>query len=539
MRTEQPVDEYELLLEISRAANSHLELPAVLKTAAECLSPRVRLDGIALVSVEADRVRPHSLYSDKTGITPGDCFQTVASRALQVPLSQIDGRVPRSLPFTGSAAEHMARSGNPIVRLNLETEREFSEEEFMWRNGVRSVMEVPLMVHHRLIGTINYGRYSVSEFSPAELAVLRDVSTVLATAVSNALTYEELRSLKDRLEVENVMLREDIDHEAMFEEIVGTSAALKRILGLVERVAASDTTVLITGETGTGKELLARAIHRRSPRAQRALVKVNCAALPKDLIASELFGHEKGAFTGALNQRIGRFEMANGGTIFLDEVGELPPEMQVALLRVLQESEFERVGGSRTISTDARVIAATNRDLGKEVAEGRFRNDLYYRLNVFPVRSPALRERKEDIPLLVEYFAARFSARSGNRIDRVNRESLNTLTQYAWPGNIRELANVVERAVILSDGGVLQIHPGIFGDDLPATAPERADSEAENRISAQERQLIEQALADTNGRVAGPRGAARRLGLSASTLESKIRRIGIDKYRFFQASKKR
>jgi formate hydrogenlyase transcriptional activator len=534
VRTEQSVEGYELLLEISRAANSHLELPAVLKSAAECLSSKVFLDGIAVVAFEGDRVRPHSLYSVKTGISPGDSFQTVASRSLRVPLAEIDARIPRTLPFAGSAAEQMHRSGDPIIRANLETERQFTEEEFMCRNGVRTVMEVPLIVHQRLVGTINYARYSVHAFSPAELAVLRDVSSVLATAVSNALTYQELRNLKDRLQAENVMLREDIEHDAMFEEIVGTSAALRRILGLVERVATNDTTVLITGETGTGKELLARAIHRRSPRAQRALVKVNCAALPKDLIASELFGHEKGAFTGALNQRIGRFEMANGGTIFLDEVGELPPEMQVALLRVLQESEFERVGGTRTISTDARVIAATNRDLNKEVADGRFRSDLYYRLNVFPIKSPALRERKEDIPLLVEYFVARFSERTGKQINRVDRESLNTLTHYHWPGNIRELANVVERAVILSDGGVLRVPASIFGDDLPLPAVDKASYEAGDRISAQERQLIEKALAESNGRVAGPRGAAARLGLAASTVESKIRRLGIDKYRFFQ-----
>jgi formate hydrogenlyase transcriptional activator len=288
-RIEQSVEAYELLLEISRAANSRLELPAVLKSAAECLSPKVHLDGMAVVSAEGDRVRPHSLYSVKAGISPGDSFQTVASRALHVPLAQIDARVPRTLPFAGSAAEQMHRSGNPIIRVDLETERQFSEEEFMCRNGVRTVMEVPLIVHKRLIGIINYARYSVNEFSAPELAILRDVSSVLATAVSNALMYEELRNLKDRLQAENVMLREDLDYDAMFEEIVGTSAALRRILGLVERVATSDTTVLITGETGTGKELLARAIHRRSPRAQRALVKVNCAALPKDLIASELF----------------------------------------------------------------------------------------------------------------------------------------------------------------------------------------------------------------------------------------------------------
>jgi formate hydrogenlyase transcriptional activator len=468
-----------------------------------------------------------------TGLRAGDSFHSVASRVLDVPFDNIEARVPRTLPYEGSAAEHMMGTREPIVRVNLPEERAFREEEFMSSNGVRTMMEVPLIVHDRLIGTINYARYVVEQYSPAEQALLRDVSNVLATAVANALAYEELRDLKDRLQVENVMLQEDIDHDAMFEEIVGTSAVLKRVLALVGRVAPSDTAVLITGETGTGKELLARAIHRRSPRAQRALVKVNCAALPKDLIASELFGHERGAFTGALNQRIGRFEMADQGTIFLDEVGELPHEMQVALLRVLQESEFERVGGARTISTDARVIAATNRDLAKEVAEGRFRSDLYYRLNVFPIRSPALRERREDIPLLVEYFAARFSERAGKRIDRVDRASLETLTKYGWPGNIRELANVVERAVILADGGVLRIAPGTFGDDLAAVAAEERSTDAENRIAAQERQLIEDALAEAKGRVAGPRGAASLLGLSASTLESKIRRLGIDKYRYF------
>jgi formate hydrogenlyase transcriptional activator len=532
---EQSREAYELLLEISRAANSYLELPAVLKAAAECLAPKVHLDGgIAVVSVEDDRVRPHSLYSVKTGIEPGDSFQTVASRALDLPFPNIDSRIPRTLPFNGSAAEYMARSREPIVRANLKIEHEFSEEEFMCANGVRTVMEVPLIVHDRLIGTINYARYSLNEFSPPEIALLRDVSSVLATAVSNALRYEELRALKDRLQVENVMLREDIDRDAMFEEIVGTSAALRQVLGLVERVAGSDTTVLITGETGTGKELFARAIHRRSPRSQRTLVKVNCAALPKDLIASELFGHEKGAFTGALNQRIGRFELANGGTIFLDEIGELPQEMQVALLRVLQESEFERVGGTRTISTDARVIAATNRDLMKEVSEGRFRSDLYYRLNVFPIKSPALRERREDIPLLVEYFVARFSERAGKRIDRVDRKSLESLTRYSWPGNIRELANVIERAVILTDGGVLRIPAATFGEKLPSARADNTSEKNESPLSAQERQLIEQALAASNGRVSGPRGAAKRLELSASTLESKIRRLGIDKYQFFQ-----
>jgi len=294
-------------------------------------------------------------------------------------------------------------------------------------------------------------------------------------------------------------------------------------------VARTDSTVLVTGETGTGKELVAHAIHRRSPRSSRALVKVNCAALPSELIGSELFGHEKGAFTGALQQRIGRFEAANGGTIFLDEIGELKPEIQIALLRVLQEKEFERVGGNRTLRTDVRVIAATNRNLQREVAEGRFRMDLYYRLNVFPVHMPSLRERSDDIPILIDYFAARLAGRMGKRIRQIEKRTLDAMQQYSWPGNIRELQNVIERGVILADGEVFRLDPGAF---LSGSTPTVPHFEETSNSRDDQRAEIEAALRESRGRISGPEGAAARLGVPASTLESRIRSLKINKHLF-------
>jgi transcriptional regulator with GAF, ATPase, and Fis domain len=317
----------------------------------------------------------------------------------------------------------------------------------------------------------------------------------------------------------------------MFEEIVGTSPALKSVLSRISKVAPSDSTVLITGETGTGKELVARAIHRRSDRASRAFVSVNCAAIPRDLIASELFGHEKGAFTGATQQRLGRFELANGGSIFLDEVGELPAETQIALLRVLQEHEFERVGGSRRIRADVRVIAATNRDLQAAINAGSFRSDLFYRLNVFPIEIPSLRERRADIPLLVEYFIDRYARKAGKNIRRVNNKTLELLQSYPWPGNIRELQNVIERSMILCETEIFSIDENWLPP--PALTPEpKAQVELPRRLLVQERDMIEAALKDTRGRVFGPTGAAAKLGIPRSTLESKIRSLKIDKNRF-------
>jgi len=334
---------------------------------------------------------------------------------------------------------------------------------------------------------------------------------------------------KEKLQQENFALRED-DKASMFEEIVGASPALRAVLTGVAKVAPTDSTVLITGETGTGKELIARAIHKRSPRASRPFAGVNCAAIPQNLIASELFGHEKGAFTGALHQRAGRFELAERGTIFLDEVGDLPAETQVALLRVLQEREFERVGGNQPIRAEVRVIAATNRDLQTAIAARKFRSDLFYRLNVFPLEMPPLRERREDIPLLVEYFVDRYASKAGKKIRSVHRNTLDLLQSYPWPGNIRELQNVIERAVIVSDSDTLCVG-GSWLSRTPVSRPPASQSLA-RRPQAEEKQIIEAVLAETRGRVSGPSGAAAKLGVPASTLESKIRALKINKYRF-------
>jgi transcriptional regulator with GAF, ATPase, and Fis domain len=342
--------------------------------------------------------------------------------------------------------------------------------------------------------------------------------------------YADIQTVKDRLQSENIVLREEIDQTSMFEEIVGTSLPLRAVLSQVSKVAPTDSTVLLTGETGTGKELIARAIHKRSSRAARAFVAVNCAAVPSSLIASELFGHEKGAFTGALQRRPGRFELADGGTIFLDEVGELPAETQIMLLRVLQEREFERVGGAGSVRVNVRVIAATNRDLRAAVADGTFRADLFYRLNVFPVDVPPLRNRRSDVRLLVEYFTHRYAKRLGKRIRRVTRDTSQLLQSYAWPGNIRELQNVIERSVIVCDSDTLSIDPRWLSGRSLGTAP--VASSSTGTLAAHEKDAIEAALTESKGRVAGPFGAAGRLWVPASTLESKIKALQIDKRRF-------
>jgi PAS domain S-box-containing protein len=339
----------------------------------------------------------------------------------------------------------------------------------------------------------------------------------------------EINKLRDQLYKENIALREEVDKASMFEEIVGQSAALQAVLARVAKVAPADSTVLITGETGTGKELIARAIHKRSLRSSRAFVSVNCAAIPATLIASELFGHEKGAFTGALQRRLGRFELAEGGTIFLDEIGELPPETQVTLLRVLQEREFERVGGTQPIRADVRVIAATNRDLESAIATGAFRRDLFYRLNVFPMHMPPLRDRKEDIPTLVEYFVHRYSLKTGKKIDRVEKRTVELLAEYSWPGNIRELQNVIERSVIVCESDLFSVDPSWLSFESLTL---QDGSPLARKSVAEEKDLIEKALAATSGRVSGSSGAAAQLGMPASTLESKIRALKINKYRF-------
>ena len=363
-------------------------------------------------------------------------------------------------------------------------------------------------------------RWFLVQYNP-----LRDAEGRVVYWYATGTDIEERKRAELRVRNENQALRDEIDRSSMFEEIVGSSAPLQRVLDQIARVAGADTTVLILGETGTGKELVARAIHKRSKRAGRAFIRVNCAAIPQSLIASELFGHEKGAFTGAMQRRIGRFEAADGGTIFLDEVGELPPETQVSLLRVLQEREFERIGSNRSIPLDVRVLAATNRDVSEAVAQGRFREDLYYRLNVFPITMPALRERADDIRLLVEYLVRRFAQAAGKKIDQIDAKTLELLTAYDWPGNVRELQNVIERSIILSDGATFSIDEAWLRRNAGARL-----------LGAEsgERQKIEAALAASKGRISGPLGAATLLGIPRQTLESRIRALRINKHQFKQ-----
>jgi PAS domain S-box-containing protein len=386
-------------------------------------------------------------------------------------------------------------------------------------------------------GTVNYqhsvGRPIVNDKGDLVefVGTAMDVTEQVRVRMEAGKAFAEIKILKDQLAKENIALREEIDKASMFEEIVGTSRPLHSVLHRITKVAPTDSTVLITGETGTGKELIARAIHKRSPRCSHAFVSVNCAAIPRDLIASELFGHEKGSFTGATQQRLGRFELAGGGTIFLDEVGELPAETQIALLRVLQEHEFERVGGNRSIQTDVRVIAATNRDLRAAIAAGAFRSDLFYRLNVFPIEVPSLRERREDIPLLVEYFIDRYARKAGKSLRGVNTKSLQLLQSYPWPGNIRELQNVIERSVILCDTENFSVDESWFVRQPLAAGP-GSQPELSRKLAAQEKEMIEAALRQSRGRVSGPSGAAAKLGIPGSTLDTKIRSLRIDKNRF-------
>jgi DNA-binding NtrC family response regulator len=341
-----------------------------------------------------------------------------------------------------------------------------------------------------------------------------------------AAELEEKLRVEERVESENLALREEVNRSSMFEEIVGSSQPLREVLGHMAKVAPTDSTVLITGETGTGKELVARAIHRRSNRAKRAFISVNCGAIPSALIASEMFGHEKGAFTGAMNRRAGRFEAADGGTIFLDEVGELPMETQTALLRVLQEREFERVGSTEPLKVDVRVVAATNRDLSRAVLSGAFREDLFYRLNVFPLRLPSLRERADDIPLLVEYLIDRYSKKAGKKFKHIGRSTLDLFQSYDWPGNVRELQNVVERAVILCDSETFAVDQAWLRKEMTR------QEEPPATLKEKEKRLIEVALIQSKGRISGTSGAAAKLGIARQTVESKIMRLGINKHRF-------
>jgi formate hydrogenlyase transcriptional activator len=438
------------------------------------------------------------------------------------------------VPAAGTPAGRVLEGGQPLVLAGREL-AELKAQNNPSLAGMQSACFLPLICRNRVLGTLNLARLAEIGFSQQDLDFLRQVAKQVAIAVENALAYEQIAELKDKLAQEKLYLEKEIRSEMNFEDIVGKSAPLVRVLKQVETVAATDSTVLIYGETGTGKELIARAIHNLSPRQGKTFVKLNCAAIPTGLLESELFGHEKGAFTGAIAQRIGRLELANQGSMFLDEVGDIPLELQPKLLRVLQEREFERLGSARTFRADVRLISATNRDLHAMVEDQRFRSDLFFRLNVFPIQVPSLRDRAEDIPVLVRHFAAEFSRRMGKTIETIPSETMKALCNYRWPGNIRELQNVIERAVILSSGPTLNVPvaelqpratPASPGDDSSATSTKR--NPVRSILTEVDRDQMIRVLKETGGRVGGPRGAAARLGVKRTTFITRMKKLGID-----------
>jgi formate hydrogenlyase transcriptional activator len=507
------------LLDINNAIITNLTEEALLRSISEALRPSILFDRCAV-----------TLYTPET-----DTFRFLAVEgALRSDYFQPGLEMGRAETSAGWVFEHR----RPLLR-NLDEEQQFPNESRLWAEGLRSLCVVPLILRGKCIGTLSVVSREKLRYSEENAQFLQEVAIQVALAIENMKFYEEIATLKARLEKENTYLREEIRTEHNFEEIVGNSPALLAVLRAVEQVAPTDSTVLINGETGTGKELIARAIHNRSARKDRALVSVNCSAISAGLVESELFGHLKGAFTGAIERRIGRFELANGGTIFLDEIGELPLEMQVKLLRVLQEHEFEPVGTSRTQRVDVRVIAATNRNLREMVEAGRFRSDLFYRLNVLPLQLPPLRERSSDIPQLVALCVPRFAKRFGKKVEGVSKETMARLISYPWPGNIRELQNVLERAVVLSAGPILRLDK----DLVPVTASEGTLEAAELLVQEAQpavpanagmptleevqRSHILAALQQANGVVDGPKGAARILNLHPNTLRHRMSKLGI------------
>jgi len=523
-----------LMLRTWEAVSTERELPGVLAALADVLVPVVPFDSVGIIDFtvpnevpdeDGDRHRLLALHlvgiPRVDGETPAQLAARSNSYAQPPPLDVVRPLIP--YPPMNSRE---GRTGEPYACDDLlQKESWYRHEVHLARSGIRSYAAVPLVMRGQVLGVAAFTRVQQRGFPPGELAILKDVSRALSIATANALANEEIRKLREQVEAENISLREQLGQAPWFEEILAHSAELKRALDTVEQVATTDATVLITGETGTGKELIARAIHRRSPRARGPLVKVNCAAIPPTLLASELFGHERGAFSGAVERRKGRFEQAHGGTLFLDEIGELPQEMQVLLLRVLQEREFERLGGTHTLQVDVRLVAATNRDLAEDVRSGRFRSDLYYRLNVFPVHVPPLRDRPEDIPPLVAHFADKYGQKFGRKISRVERKTMDVLQAHRWPGNVRELENTVERAVILSRNGVLSIDAAM----LPAA---QSETVARGPAETEEREAIESALSASRGKISGETGAAKKVGIPASTLEFRIKKLGIDKLHF-------
>ena len=475
---------------------------------------------------------------------PESCGKNLRQHLIDFPAGKGFFKEGTVFPIEGSSAGVAFRTAKAVILNNLsEVHANWNSEALAVFSSIvrneetRSGCFLPLLSESRPIGVLQLISRRESAFAKQDVKFLDQVANQIALALKNALEYEEVAEANDRLAEadarsrnESLALREQIERDSMFEDIVGSSEPLRRVLSQVRKVAPSDSTVLILGETGTGKELIARAIHKRSSRAKQAFIAVNCAAIPPSLIASELFGHERGAFTGATQRRLGRFEAANGGTIFLDEVGDVPAEIQVALLRVLQEREIERVGSDKPVPVDVRIVAATHRDLEQLVAQGKFRQDLLYRLTVVPITVPSLQERAEDIPLLVEYFVDRFAKKTGKKFRTIAKQSLRLFQAYTWPGNIRELQNVVERGVILTDSDTFSVDDTWFKRKQPkVAAPTRGMTGA---LLDQEKEMIEAALADSRGTIAGPTGAAAKLSIPRATLEAKIRRLGIDKYRF-------
>ena len=437
---------------------------------------------------------------------------------------------PPVIPLGTEWPRHQSRSGwifdhgEPLLTEDLRDSPPFFEHTALLQEGIRSAVSVPLTIKGKIIGTLNVGSRVPGRYGQNEASLLAAIAEQVALAIENLLAYEEIATLKARLEEENLYLQEEVRAEAAFGDVVGESPAILGVLANVRKVAKTDSTVLVTGETGSGKELVVRAIHALSRRKDKLLVKVNCAALPAGVIESEFFGHEKGAFTGALTRKVGRFELAHGGTLFLDEVGDLPLELQAKLLRVLQDGEFERVGGTQTLKVDVRLIAATNRDLERAVGEERFRTDLYYRLNVFPIVIPPLRKRRQDVPRLARHFAMLYASKMGKPVGSLGADALDRLAAYAWPGNVRELQNVIERAVILSPKGRF-----VLGDFAPAPDVESPKQQA-RRLEEVERRHILAVLEETAWRVSGERGAARILDLKRTTLEARMKRLGIHRH---------
>jgi formate hydrogenlyase transcriptional activator len=503
-------DRFRLLLEVNNAVVSHLNMDDVFASVSASLQRVIQHDGCSLMLYEPDtgQYRCHVLKVSKN-----ESFVE-------------EGRADKSVKSPGCIAFSTRAPAvfNEQDLIDLAAESKIAQH--LLAEGVKSFCSIPLQSHDRILGTLNIGRLREDAFNQDEVDLLNQVAQQIAIAVENGLAYREIAELKEKLNEEKLYLEHEIRTEHNFEEIVGESAPLKQVLTQVEIVAPTDSTVLIQGETGTGKELIARAIHNLSGRRSRTFVKLNCAAIPTGLLESELFGHEKGAFTGAIAQKIGRFELANGGTLFLDELGDIPLELQSKFLRVLQEQEFERLGSNRTIRVDIRLVAATNRDLAQMVTEKQFRSDLYYRLNVFPIFNPPLRERRDDVAALVQYFTRKFATRMNKRITTIPTEAMTAMTRYHWPGNIRELENFIERAVILTRGSSLTV-------SLAELKPQRTALDGDARhvstLEDAEREHIRQALQQANWLVGGPAGAAVKLGMKRTTLQSKMAKLGIER----------